>query len=87
MSEHIMNNVFMDGRLAPVSRPDVSILEMIPLVAALAVSFRWPGLTVPLGPLFLSQMPLARHGTRAPNAWTSNAMGRFPGVRCHAIQS
>jgi hypothetical protein len=29
----------------------------------------------------------ASRGTKAPHAWTRNATGRFPGVRCHAIRS
>jgi hypothetical protein len=33
--------------------PRVSILELMGLVAAAAVSFRWPGLSVPVGLLFL----------------------------------
>jgi len=53
MSEHVDSNESMEDRLARVRRPRVSILEMMLLVAALAVSFRWPGLSVPVGLLFL----------------------------------
>jgi len=40
-------------RLAPVRRLSASIREIMSLVAAVAVSFRWPGLTVPVSLLFL----------------------------------
>jgi hypothetical protein len=53
MSEHIDSNESIEQRLAPVRRRRVSILEVMWLVAALAVSFRWPGLSVPVGLLFL----------------------------------
>jgi hypothetical protein len=53
MSEHADGSESAAKRLPPVRRLRVSILEMMLLVAALAVSFRWPGLTVPVGLLFL----------------------------------
>ena len=53
MSDHVRMNESQGKRLAPVRRLRASILEMMSLVAALAVSFRWPGLTVPVGLLFL----------------------------------
>jgi hypothetical protein len=43
----------IEERPAPARRLQISILEIMLLVAALAVSFRWPGLTVPLGLVFL----------------------------------
>jgi hypothetical protein len=43
----------LGGWIAPIRRLRVSILEVMLLVAALAVSFRWPGLSVPVGLLFL----------------------------------
>jgi hypothetical protein len=53
MSEHIDDYESTKERRAPVRRPRNWILEMMLLVAALAVSFRWPGLSVPVGLLFL----------------------------------
>jgi len=53
MSEHGDNHESLQERIAPVRGPRASILVMMLLVAALAVSFRWPGLTVPAGLLFL----------------------------------
>jgi len=53
MNEHRDNHESTKEPLAPVHRLRASILEMMFLVAALAVSFRWPGLTVPVGLLFL----------------------------------
>jgi hypothetical protein len=42
-----------DEDLLRVRRPRVSILELMWLVAALGVCFRWPGLGLPVGLLFL----------------------------------
>ena len=53
MSEHADGSESGAKRLPLARRLRVSILEMMLLVAALAVSFRWPGLTVPVGLLFL----------------------------------
>jgi hypothetical protein len=50
-----------DGRLAPTRRLRVSILDAKGLVAALAVCFRWPGLSVPVGLAFLHAFD-ALHG-------------------------
>ena len=60
MSERVENNESAGIRVAPVWRLRVSILEMMWLVAALAVSFRWPGLTVPAGLLFLYSLAQRR---------------------------
>ncbi len=46
---------------APGRRFQISILEIMLLVAALAVSFRWPGLTVPLGLVFLYALAQRRN--------------------------
>jgi hypothetical protein len=53
MSERVDNIESVGKSSAPARRLRVSILEMMMLVAALAVSFRWPGLTVPVALLFL----------------------------------
>ncbi len=53
MAEQVDNNESTGKRLAPDRWPRVSILEVMLLVAALAVSFRWPELSVPVGLLFL----------------------------------
>ena len=53
MSDHIPTNESVGKRLAPVRRLRVSIREVMSLVAAAAVSFRWPGLIVPVSLLFL----------------------------------
>lgn len=53
MSENVDSNELMGKPLASVSGLRASFLEMMLLVAALAVSFRWPGLTVPVGLLCL----------------------------------
>ena len=47
MSEHPERDISIDERRAPSCRIQISILEMTLLMAALAVSFRWPGFTVP----------------------------------------
>jgi hypothetical protein len=52
MSEHPRNES-IEERRAPVRRLQISILEVMFLVAALAVSFRWPGFIVPVSLLFL----------------------------------
>jgi hypothetical protein len=53
MSEQVDNLESVEKSVVPVRRLRVSILEMMLFVAAIAVSFRWPGLTVPVGLLFL----------------------------------
>jgi hypothetical protein len=53
VSENANDHESIGKLLAPVRRLRASILEMMLLVAALAVSFRWPGLSVPVGLLFL----------------------------------
>jgi hypothetical protein len=53
VSDLVPTNESPEERLAPVRGPRVSILDVMFLVAALAVSFRWPGLSVPVGLLFL----------------------------------
>jgi hypothetical protein len=53
LSDHVDTPESMDDRPALDRRPRVSILELMLLVAAAAVSFRWPGLSVPVGLLFL----------------------------------
>jgi len=53
MSENVDSHESIGKLLAPVRRLRVSILEVMLLMAALAVSFRWPGLSVPVGLLFL----------------------------------
>jgi hypothetical protein len=53
MSEPIDNDEAKTKPLAPVRRFRVSIREVMGLVAAVAVSLRWPGLSVPVGLLYL----------------------------------
>jgi hypothetical protein len=53
MSGDVPTNESVGKRLAPVRRLRASILELMLLVAAAAVCFRWPGLSVPVGLLFL----------------------------------
>jgi hypothetical protein len=53
MSKQVDNLERLAKSAAPVRRLRVSILEMMLFVAAIAVSFRWPGLTVPVSLLFL----------------------------------
>jgi hypothetical protein len=74
-------------RLAPVRRLRASILEVMLLVAAVAVSFRWPGLSVPAGLLFLyafaRRRDILRRSTRvalgqiALALYLPPALGRF----------
>ncbi len=66
MTEHGDRQESAEERLAPVRRPRVSILEMMVLVAALAVSFRWPGLSVPVGLLFLYTLARRRDILQRP---------------------
>lgn len=53
MSEHVESADLEEQRPMPVRRPRASIREVMWLVAALAMAFRWPGLSVPAGLLFL----------------------------------
>src|ERR1700678_1653765 len=53
VSDHVRPNESVGKRPSPIRRLRASILEMMSLVAALAVAFRWPGLSVPVGLLFL----------------------------------
>jgi hypothetical protein len=53
LSDFVHPNESVGERLAPVRRLRASIIELMSLVAAAAVSFRWPGLTVPVCLLFL----------------------------------
>jgi hypothetical protein len=53
MSEPAGGAESLRERSARFCRPRVSILEMMVLVAAVAVSLRWPGLSVPMGLVLL----------------------------------
>jgi hypothetical protein len=61
MSEHVVSKESIEERLSPVRRPRISILEMMLLVAALAVSFRLPGVSVSVGLLFLYALAQRRN--------------------------
>jgi len=52
VSDRVPTDQKVGERLAPARRLRVSIIELLLLVAAIAVSFRWPGLSVPVGLLF-----------------------------------
>ena len=43
----------LGGWIVTIRRLRVTVLEVMLLVTALAVSFRWPGLSIPVGLLFL----------------------------------
>jgi hypothetical protein len=53
MREHDARDEPPEARRAPSGHLRGSILEMMALVAAVAISFRWPGLAVPAVLLFL----------------------------------
>jgi hypothetical protein len=74
MSERVASAESTEERLAPVRRPRVSIFEVMWLVAAVAVSFRWPGLTVPVSLLFLYALARRRDILRRP---TRLALGQI----------
>jgi hypothetical protein len=63
-----------DESLLRVRRPRVSILELMWLVAALGVCFRWPGLGLPVGLLFLYAFARRREILRRP---TRLALGQI----------
>ena len=85
MSDHVDTTESMDDRPALVRRPRVSILELMLLVAALGVSFRWPGLSVPVGLLFLCVLAqrrgIVRRQTRGALGQIALAMYLPPAVR------
>jgi hypothetical protein len=66
MSEHLDRDDSKEGRPAPARRPRASILEVMGLVAALAVCLRWPGFSVPMGLLFLYARARRREVLRRP---------------------
>jgi hypothetical protein len=74
MSENADSNERVGKKVAPVRRLRASILEMMLLVAALAVSLRWPGLTVPTGLLFLYALGRRRG---SPSRQTRVALGQI----------
>jgi hypothetical protein len=61
MSEHGARDELTVARRAPFGRLRGSILEMMALVAAAAISFRWPGLAVPAFLLFLYSLVRRRN--------------------------
>ena len=91
MSEHVDHLEPVRKSVAPVRRLRVSILEMMLFVAAFAVSFRWPGLTVPVGLLFLyvlaQRRDILRRQTRvalgqiASRAVSTGRLGDSPNPR------
>jgi hypothetical protein len=73
MIEHDALDQPTEARRAPSSYLRASILEMIVLVAALAISFRWPGLAVPAVFLFLYALDRRRNIVARP---TRAALGQ-----------
>jgi hypothetical protein len=84
VSDHVCTNESVGKRLAPGRRLRASILEMMLLVAALAVSFCWPGLSVPVGLLFLyalaQRRDILRRQTRVAFGQIALAMYLPPAV-------
>ncbi len=74
MTDHVRTEESAGERLAPVRRLRASILDLMLLVAAVAVSFRWPGLCVPVGLLLLFTFAQRRDILRRP---TRVALGQL----------
>jgi hypothetical protein len=68
MNEHSANDASTAGHLVPARRLRISIFEVMVLVAALAVCFRWSGLSLPVGLLllytFVRRRDILRRSTR-----------------------
>ncbi len=84
MTDHVRTEESAGERLAPVRRLRASILDLMLLVAAVAVSFRWPGLCVPVGLLllyaFARRRDILRRQTRVALGQVALAIYLLPAV-------